>query len=186
MSGVTWQSAALAASDPITSRKKEDLITSTKLLRSAGAGAVAITIANVASNVIFFQLGRGILFENALQSAKVNAVLFEMEPLPLMFSNGLLYLAVAAVIGVVHGLIFHWIEPVLPRSKLGRGLGFAVVLWTLMALYFEFHTPFNMFGEPAALVAVELAFWIPVTVVEGLVLSYLYGPGRHELASSVE
>lgn len=108
-----------------------------------------------------------------------------MEPLPLMFTNGPAYLAIGAVIGAVHGLIFCWIEPALPRGKFGRGAGFAVILWSLMALYFEFHTPFNMFGEPLALVAVELGFWTLVTLVEGLVLSFLYGRGRHELASPV-
>jgi hypothetical protein len=65
-------------------------------------------------------------------------------------------------------------------------LAFGVILWALMALYFEFHTPFNMFGEPVALVVVELLFWIPVAAVQGLVLSAIYGGGRNELASSVE
>jgi hypothetical protein len=110
----------------------------------------------------------------------------EMEPLPLMFTNGPLYMAIAAVIGVIHGLVFFWIEPALPRGIFSRGASFAVILWALMALYFEFHTPFNMFGEPAVLVAVELAFWIAVTLVQGVVLSVIYGRGRRELASPVE
>lgn len=161
------------------------MITSTKILRALGAGAVAITLANIVSNILFFQLGHGILFENDLQSPKVVAVLFEMDPLPLMFTNGLAYLGIAAVIGALHGLVFCWIEPALPRDRLRRGASFAVILWVLMAVYFEFHTPFNMFGEPAALVAVELVFWAMVTLVEGLALSYLYGESRHELASAV-
>lgn len=155
-------------------------------MRAAVGGAVAIVIANVVSNVLFFQIGRPILFENELQSAKVIAVLFEMEPLPLMFTNGPLYMAIAASIGIIHGLIFLWIEPALPRGIIRRGASFAVILWALMALYFEFHTPFNMFGEPPVLVAVELGFWVVVTLVQGLVLSAIYGRGRHELASAVE
>ena len=157
-----------------------------KLLRAAIGGAVAIVAANIVSNVLFFQLGRPLLFENELQSPKIIAVLFEMEPLPLMFTNGPLYMAIAAVIGVVHGLVFYWIEPALPRGIVARGLAFAAILWALMALYFEFHAPFNMFGEPVALVAVELAFWIVVVAAHGLVLSIIYGRGRHELASPVE
>jgi hypothetical protein len=167
-------------------RNKEIDITYAKPLRAAIGGAVAIVAANMVSNILFFQIGRPILFENELQSAKVIAVLFEIEPLPLMFTNGPLYMAVAAVIGVIHGLVFFWIEPALPRGIILRGASFAVILWALMALYFEFHTPFNMFGEPPALVAVELAFWVPVTLVQGLVLSVVYGRGRHELASAVE
>ena len=108
-----------------------------------------------------------------------------MEPLPLMFTNGPLYMAIAAGIGAIHGLVFFWIEPALPRGIAPRGASFALILWALMALYFEFHTPFNMFGEPPVLVAVELAFWIVVTLVQGLVLSAIYGRGRHELASPV-
>ncbi|MEO1573282.1 MAG: hypothetical protein AAFU51_18715 [Bacteroidota bacterium] len=161
-------------------------ITYAKFLRAAVGGAVAIMIANVVSNILFFQIGRPILFENELQSPKVIAVLFEMEPLPLMFTNGPLYIAIAAVIGVVHGLVFLWIEPALPHGIVKRGASFAVILWALMALYFEFHTPFNMFGEPPVLVAVELSFWAAVTLVQGVVLSAIYGRGRHELASAVE
>ena len=165
---------------------KEEHITYAKLLRAALGGAVAIVIANIVSNILFFQLGRPLLFENEAQSAKVIAVLFEMEPLPLMFTNGPLYMAIAAVIGAIHGLVFWWIEPALPRGIVARGLAFGAILWALMALYFEFHTPFNMFGEPVALVAVELVFWIAVVAVQGLVLSIIYGRGRHELASPVE
>lgn len=102
-----------------------------------------------------------------------------------MFTNGPLYMAVAAVIGVVHGLVFYWIEPALPRGVVARGLAFGAILWALMALYFEFHVPFNMFGEPSSLVAVELVFWIAVVAVQGLVLSIIYGRGQRELASPV-
>jgi hypothetical protein len=157
-----------------------------KLLRAAIGGAVAIVIANTVSNILFFQLGRPLLFKNEAQSAKIISVLFEMEPLPLMFTNGPLYMAIAAVIGVVHGLVFYWIEPALPRGVVARGLAFGAILWALMALYFEFHAPFNMLGEPVALVAVELVFWIAVVAVQGLTLSIIYGRGRHELASPVE
>lgn len=145
-------------------------------IRAGLAGAAAFTLANIVSNALFFQLGRGMLFENPMQSDKIIAVMFEMEPLPLMFTNGPLYLAIAAALGVVHGLIFLWLVPVLGQSRFARGLGFAGVIWALMALYFEFHTPFNMFGEPIALVAVELGFWAIVLLVHGMALPFLAGP----------
>jgi hypothetical protein len=47
-----------------------------------------------------------------------------------------------------------------------------------MALYFEFHVPFNMFGEPVVLVAVELGFWVVVVATEGILLSLMYGASR--------
>lgn len=149
---------------------------SPRYLRSGVSGAVAFVLANIVSNVLFFQLSRDLLFNPQWQSAKVIDVLFEMEPLPLMFTNGIAYMAIAAAIGVVHGLVFAWIQPALPqRSRLARGAAFAVVLWALMALYFEFHTPFNMFREPAPLVLMELGLWAIVLLVEGIILSFLYG-----------
>lgn len=149
-----------------------------KLPRAFCAGFLAFVLASLVSNLLFFQLGDGLLFESDAQSAKVIAVLFEMEPLPLMFTNGPLYLAIAGVVGGLHGLVFAWIEPALPQGRLRRGLAFGAVLWVLMAVFFEFHAPFNMFGEPVALVAIELGFWVVVLAAEGMILSLLYGAGR--------
>lgn len=157
-----------------------------KILLAPIAGLVSFTLANILSNLLFFQLGGPILFDPEIQSAKVIDVLFEMEPRPLMFENGLLYMAYGLGVGAIHGLVFMMIEPALGQTRLQRGLRFAVVLWALMALYFEFHTPFNMFREPLMLVGLELFFWIFVVLAEGLVLSFIYGRSRHELATAVE
>jgi len=150
-----------------------------KYARAGLAGAIAFIIASIVSNMLFFQIGYGILFENELQSEKLRKVLFEMEPLPLMFSNGPAYMAGVAVIGVLHGLVFAYLEPALPsQGRLKRGLAYGVILWVLMAVYFEFHAPFNMFGEPISLVFVELGFWAVVLALEGVVLSFIYGAPR--------
>lgn len=156
-----------------------------KLFRAAIAGLVAFVIATVVSNILFFQLGASLLFDPRIQSAKVIDVLFQMDPKPLMFENGLLYMAIGGAVGMIHGLVFMMIEPALGRTRWQRGLRFAVVLWALMALYFEFHTPFNMFREPVVLVGLELVFWIVVVLAQGLVLSFIYGGSRNELAGSV-
>jgi len=157
-----------------------------KILLAPIAGLVAFTLANVVSNLLFFQLGAPVLFDPGIQSNKVIDVLFEMEPHPLMFENGPLYMAYGAGVGAIHGLVFMMIEPALGRTRLQRGLWFAVVLWALMALYFEFHTPFNMFREPLVLVGLELFFWIFVVLAEGFVLAFIYGRSRHDLATAVE
>jgi len=132
-------------------------------------------VANVVSNVLFFQLGAPLLFDNPAQSEKLLAVLFELELRPLMFTNGLLYMAIVVVIGFLHGVVFALVEPSLPRGRTLKGLAFGGILWALMALYFEFHAPFNMFGEPVKLVALELLFWVAVVGVEGLILAWGYG-----------
>ncbi|WP_306151295.1 hypothetical protein [Roseovarius sp. MMSF_3281] len=157
-----------------------------KILLAPIAGLVAFTLANVLSNLLFFQLGAPILFDPDIQSAKVIDVLFQMKPRPLMFENGLLYMAYGLVVGAIHGLVFMMIEPALGQTRLQRGLRFALVLWALMALYFEFHTPFNMFREPLILVGLELFFWTFVVLAEGLVLSFIYGRSRSDLATAVE
>ncbi|MDA0867849.1 MAG: hypothetical protein O2890_15895 [Cyanobacteria bacterium] len=149
-----------------------------KWVRGGCAGAIAFTVANVVSNLLFFQIGQPILFDPTVQSEKLIAVFFEMEPLPLMFTNGALYMAIGAAIGIVHGLVFTYVEPILPRSRIRRGVAFAAILWALMALYFEFHTPFNMFREPISLVLLELVFWAIVLLVEGVLISSIYGRGR--------
>ncbi|ANV91175.1 hypothetical protein [Picosynechococcus sp. PCC 8807] len=149
-----------------------------KLIRGGFSGAIAFVIANIVSNLLFFQIGQSILFNPEIQSEKLIAVLFEIEPLPLMFTNGSQYMAIAAVIGIVHGLVFTYIEPSLPKDKIKRGAAFAAILWALMALYFEFHVPFNMFHEPVPLVLLELLFWVIVVLVEGIVISLIYGTSR--------
>ncbi len=149
-----------------------------KLVRGGIAGSIAFVVANVVSNLLFFQLGKPLLFDPDVQSEKAIAVLFKMEPLPLMFANGPLYMAIAAAIGIAHGLVFTYIEPCLPRHRIKRGAAFAIVLWALMALYFEFHAPFNMFHEPVSLVFLELFFWIIVLMVEGILISLVYGKSR--------
>ena len=157
-----------------------------KIVLTAIAGLAAFLVANIVSNILFFHLGAPVLFDPGMQSAKVIDVLFEMEPRPLMFENGPLYLAIGAGVGLLHGLAFMVIEPSLGETKLERGLWFAFVLWALMALYFEFHTPFNMFREPVILVGLELFFWVFVTLAEGLALSFIYGRSRVEPTSSME
>lgn len=149
-----------------------------KIIRAPLAGLLAFTIATLVSNVLFFQLGAPVLFDPDLQSAKVIDVLFEMDPKPLMFANGPLYMAYGVAVGLIHGLVFMMIEPALGKSRRRRGLSFALVLWGLMALYFEFHTPFNMFREPLPLVGLELFFWGFVVLAEGLALSFFYGTSR--------
>jgi hypothetical protein len=157
-----------------------------KIILAPIAGLVAFTLASVVSNLLFFQLGAPILFDPEVQSAKIIDVLFEMEPHPLMFENGPLYMAYGLIVGAIHGLVFMMIEPALGKTRLQRALRFAVLLWALMALYFEFHTPFNMFREPLILVGLELFFWIFVVLAEGLALSFIYGRSRHDLATTLE
>jgi hypothetical protein len=45
-------------------------------------------------------------------------------------------------------------------------------------LFWEFFTPFNQFGEPLSLLALELSFWAVIAVAEGLVIAGIIERGR--------
>lgn len=38
-------------------------------------------------------------------------------------------------------------------------------------LFWEFFTPFNQFGEPLPLIALELSFWLAVALAEGFAIA---------------
>lgn len=144
-------------------------------LRAAVGGAAGAVAAFALAFLLFFRLAGPLLFDPVLQSPKLLAVWQELEPLPLVLADPGLFTVGVALLGAVHGLVFRGIVRGLPADPLRRGLAFGLVLWALMALFFEFFAPLNLFGEPLALVALELALWLPVLLVEGLVLSLVYG-----------
>jgi hypothetical protein len=44
-------------------------------------------------------------------------------------------------------------------------------------LFWEFFTPFNQFGEPLPLIALELSFWAAIAVVEAVVIAAIVERG---------
>ncbi len=145
--------------------------------RGFAGGAVGGLAGFLLGFVLFFVLARGILLNPDIQSAKLIAVWQEMEPIPLAIVNPALFSAGIALIGGVHGLVFAGIVRGLPKDVLKRGLAYGAILWAVAALFFEYFTPFNLFGEPLALVAFQLALWVPVYLVEGALISAIYGKG---------
>lgn len=138
------------------------------------AGSIGIFVANLVSQVLFFQLGNEILFHSEQQSDKLIAVMTQMEPLPVMETDPALYMSISVFIGALHGGVFAYVRDSLPENTIKSGLAYGGILWVLMALYFEFHAPFNMFGEPLPLLGLELFFWVIVVGVEGVIISTLY------------
>jgi hypothetical protein len=45
-----------------------------------------------------------------------------------------------------------------------------LLTWSLSYLFFEFLGPFNLLGEPAVLVLLELSFWAVASLVEASVV----------------
>jgi hypothetical protein len=115
--------------------------------------------------------GGGILLDPNLQSHKLIAVWTELEPIPLAVSNPLPIVAGLLFFGIGHAVVYGWLSPAWPLGVLPRALRMAGLTFFLSYLFFEFFTPFNMFGEPPLLLALELAFWAAVALAEAIVIA---------------
>ena len=142
-----------------------------------GWGALAGVAGGVASVFVlgfFFGIARGIIQNPAYQSPKLIAVWTSLHPLPRAVTQPWLIFLGFVLLGALHGLVFAQIAPSLPGRGWRKGLSFAVVLWVLMPLFFEFYTPWNMFHEPEPLVLLELLLWVPGMLAEGLTIAAIY------------
>jgi hypothetical protein len=45
-------------------------------------------------------------------------------------------------------------------------------------LFWEFFTPFNQFGEPVELIALELCFWAVIALADGLTIAGIMERGE--------
>jgi hypothetical protein len=64
------------------------------------------------------------------------------------------------------------------KSKLSKGFSYGVILWALIAVFFELFTPNGLFGEPPILLAYELLLWFVGLVTVSIVISLIYGSGN--------
>ena len=140
------------------------------------AGIAAGLAMNLAMLLTFRWIGfginaDGILLDPALQSEKLIAVWTEIEPLPLVVDRPLPIILGIVIFGVVHAYLYRWISPAWPTGVARRGLSFALIVFMMTFLFWEFFTPFNMFGEPLGLIALELSFWVVIALADGLVIS---------------
>lgn len=112
--------------------------------------------------------GNGILLESPSQSKKLIAVWTEIEPIPLVVNNPAPIIIGIILFGIVHAYLFGWLSGVWPKGIFNRGLRFAGIVFVMTFLFWEFFTPFNMFGEPLHLIALELVFWSCIAFADGL------------------
>lgn len=115
--------------------------------------------------------GDGVLLDPAVQSAKLIAVWTEIEPLPLAVSELPFFAAWLTLYGVVHAFIYRWLSPVWPIGIVSRGIRFSFLVFFFSYSFFEFFTPYAMFGEPTTLLALELFFWLIISLLEGLTIA---------------
>jgi len=117
--------------------------------------------------------GDGILIESSSQSEKLIAVWTKLEPIPLVVNSPAPIIIGIVLFGIIHAFLFRWISPVWPRGVINRGLRFAGLVFLMTFLFWEFFTPFNLFGEPLHLIMLELVFWACIAVADGLTISVI-------------
>ena len=115
--------------------------------------------------------GDGFLLDPSLQSKKLIAVWTEIEPLPLVVNQPAPIILGIILFGIVQAFIYRWLCPAWPTGIAKRGFSFALLVFVMTFLFWEFFTPFNLFGEPIGLIAVELSFWALIALAAGFSLS---------------
>lgn len=75
------------------------------------------------------------------------------------------------IFGLIHGFMHRWLSRAWPPGIRARGLRFAVLVFVLSYVFWEFFTRFNQFGEPLRLLALELGFWVTIALTEGFVIA---------------
>ena len=122
--------------------------------------------------------GGGILLNPSYQSQKLIAVWTEIEPLPLVVRQPMTIILGIVGLGILHAYLFRWLSRSWPRSVAKRAIRFACLVFLMTFLFWEFFTPFNQFGEPIYLIALELVFWAFIALVDGFAISMIMREGR--------
>ena len=112
--------------------------------------------------------GDGILLESPAQSKKLIAIWTEIEPIPLVVNEPAPIIIGIMLFGIIHAYLFRWLSVAWPNGIVNRGLRLAGLVFVMTFLFWEFFTPFNMFGEPLHLIALELVFWGLIALADGL------------------
>lgn len=141
---------------------------------------LALTVAVAAPTNMFLLFGlflnplsQQIIFSEAMgQSPKLVGVWTQIEPIPSLLSQAPALLAMPSIATVIFARFYDQ----LPTSdRRVKGLSFGIMLWALVAVFFELFTPFGLFGEPPLLLAYELTLWFVAMSSIGTIMGLLYG-----------
>ncbi len=149
----------------------------TLLAGVAGGLAMNLTMLATFRFLGFGVNGDGILLDPSLQSRKLIAVWTELEPLPLVVNHPLPIVLGITVFGIVHAYLYRWLCPSWPTGIARRGLSFALLVFLMTFVFWEFFTPFNQFGEPVGLIALELTFWALIALADGFAIAAIMERG---------
>ncbi len=150
------------------------IIKPTTLLRTIIAG-LAGGLAWIIAMILFFGPAQTILANPEYQSQKFLYVMTQLEPLPYTAESGWILPVGLLVIGVLYGVAYHFIRRAFGKKPWWKkGLWFGLVAWILMVPWFEFYLPWNVMHEPVLLVAFEMALWLTVLLIVGIVIARVY------------
>jgi len=122
--------------------------------------------------------GGGILLNPSHQSRKLIAVWTEIEPLPLVVAQPMTIIVGIIGFGIIHAYLFRWLSRSWPRGVVKRAIRFACLVFFMTFVFWEFFTPFNQFGEPIYLIALELVFWAFIALLDGFAISTIMREDR--------
>ncbi len=137
------------------------------------AGGLALNIAMLLTFRLlgFGWQGNGILLNPSIQSPKLIAVWTQLQPIPLVISKPFIIFTGLVIFSIGHAAVYHWLSPSWQEGIKARALRFAMLLFFLSFLFWEFLTPFNMLGEPLVLIPLELVFWTAMALAESLTIA---------------
>ena len=144
-----------------------------RVLAAGVAGGVALNLAMLLTFRLigFGRNGDGFLITSPHQSKKLVAVWTQMEPLPLVIVDPAPIIVGLLLFGIGHAFVYRWLSDAWPPSLNARALRFAGLLFFMTFVYWEFFTPFNLFGEPLRLIAIELLFWAAIALAEAFAIA---------------
>lgn len=140
-------------------------------------GGLAMNVAMLLSFRLigFGAEGDGILLSSPLQSEKLIAVWTTLEPLPLVVEKPLVIVAGLMAFALLRAFAYREVAAALPPGWWPRCWRYALALWLFVYAFWEFFTPFNQFGEPLPLIALELGFWAFIALAEAAVVVWRMG-----------
>lgn len=118
--------------------------------------------------------GGGILLNPAIQSPKLIAVWTTLRPLPRVVTHPFWMGIGVFLMAIGHAFIYRWLAPAWPPGINARAWRLALLVYFLSCVFFEFFTPFNQFGEPLALGALELFFWVLVAAADAWAIAAVF------------
>ena len=118
--------------------------------------------------------GGGILLDPYRQSQKLIAVWTQLEPIPLVVNKPAPIIIGLILFGIGHAFVYRWLSPTWPKGIGSRAWRLGILIYFLSFFFWEFFTPFNLFGEPLPFIGLELVFWAIIAAGEAIIISLIF------------